>query len=73
MPKTDAELSRKIKTLNDLAYYGLIMVLIMGLICYFEPRIPDTYSTILLCMLPIIAFSITSCVVIFMKNKVNDK
>ena len=65
----NTELSRKVQTLNDLAYYGLIMVLIMGLICYFDENIPETYSTMLLCMLPLIAFSITASVIVFIDEK----
>ena len=65
------EIAQKVRTLSDLAYYGLIMVLIMGLICYFDERIPEVVSNIVMFLLPVIAFCMTATVVLFMKNNAN--
>ena len=63
-----ADVHQRVQTMTDLAHYGLIMVLIVGLICYFDSRIPEYISNIFLVLLPVMAFSITATVVICMKN-----
>ena len=63
-----ADVHQRVQTMADLAHYGLIMVLIVGLICYFDSRIPEYISNIFLVLLPVMAFSITATVVICMKN-----